>query len=61
MAGQYQTVAVPFIQFGNRRGLTMQQFMENDWLVDLVRRFPAQFEYVPNTEILLLIEPEGQS
>jgi hypothetical protein len=41
---KYETVAIPFKQWGNRQVLTRKQLVEEPWLEDFVKRFPNCFE-----------------
>jgi len=54
---EFETVEVPFVQIGNRRGLTREQVEDNPWLLDFVRAFPASFEPAIDQDALLYIEP----
>ena len=53
----YETVAVPFVTVGNRRGLTALQLAQHNYLRDFVRRFPDSFEPVYALDVILFIEP----
>ena len=55
---RYETVAVPFVMVGNRRGLTCQQLAEHDYLRDFVERFPQSFERDLVFDVWLFVEPE---
>jgi len=55
---EYETVAVPFVTIGNRRGLTAMQIVEHEYLAKLVRMFPDSFEYHPLADVMLFIEPD---
>ena len=57
MADRYESVAIPFVKIGNRRGLTGLQLMQFPWLQEFVDRFPASFEYVPDLDVAIFIEP----
>jgi hypothetical protein len=58
MAERYESVAIPFVKIGNRRGLTGLQLVQEPWLQEFVDRFPASFEYVPNLDAAIFIEPD---
>lgn len=53
-----ESVEVPFVRLGNRRGLTKQQIVEDPALMDFVNRFPCSFELDPTRDCVLFIEPE---
>lgn len=54
MAG---TAEIPFVQIGNRRGLTSQQMVELPWVAEFYRRFSDCFEPC-DMDAVLLIEPK---
>jgi hypothetical protein len=54
---RYETVEVPFLTIGNRRGLTGLQLAEEPWLAEFVDRFKDSFEYLPNMDVAFFIEP----
>lgn len=54
-----ETVEVPFVRVGNRRGLTDEQLTESRYLADFVRRFSQSFEYDAKQSVWLFIEPVG--
>lgn len=54
----YETVTVPFKTFGNRRGLTSFQLVEEPWLSDFVKSFPDCWEYNINQDVALFIEDD---
>jgi len=54
-----ETVEVPFVTIGNRRGLTYQQMMQYPHLRDFYNRFKSSFEVCLNADAVLLIEPEN--
>lgn len=57
-----ESVEVPFVRIGNRRGLTAHQLREYPWLADFYRRFAHCFEPAPtNIDAVLFIEPEDES
>lgn len=58
MSKRYVTAEVPFVNIGNRRGLTGLQLMQDQALADFVKRFPDSFEYASNMDIALFIEPK---
>lgn len=51
-----ETIAVPFVKVGNRRGLTDEQLEEAPWLVAFVKRFSDSFEYDSHQSVWLFIE-----
>jgi hypothetical protein len=53
-----ESVEVPFVKFGDRRGLTMEQVLDQPWLMEFVRAFPDSFEVSPHARAVLFIEPE---
>lgn len=55
----YESVEIPFVNVGNRRGLTGQQIVEQPWLQEFIKRFPCSFEPMFVADILLFIEPGG--
>lgn len=57
---KYISGAVPFVQIGNRRGLTKTQLVERPELAAFVKRFPASFEVSFNLDVVFFIEPEQQ-
>jgi hypothetical protein len=54
---EFETVEVPFVKVGNRRGLMATQLVEFPWLREFVERFPDSFEQAPYFDVLLFIEP----
>jgi hypothetical protein len=52
----YVDVAVPFIVFGNRRGLTDMQMQQQPWVREFFSRFRHCFEYDPYRDVYLFIE-----
>lgn len=56
-----ETVEVPFIKIGNRRGLTHIQLYEDPCLMDFVRSFQHCFEQHPEACVVLFIEPEDRN
>lgn len=55
----FESVAVPFRRFGNRRGFTAQQLHECPVAADFYARFKHCFEDPPNVnfDVVLFIEP----
>ena len=58
MREQPYKVEVPFIKFGDRRGLTRVQVFENDFVCEFVERFRDCFEYDEFLNVYLFIEPD---
>jgi hypothetical protein len=58
MTDRDSTVEVPFVQIGNRRGLTREQLEENPWLLDFYKRFQHCFELHHSMDAVVFIEPE---
>lgn len=56
----YQTLAVPFVNRGNRQVIERRVLCENPWLEDFVRRFPKCFEPDHYTACLVFY-PEGDA
>lgn len=54
----FESVAVPFVTVGNRRGLTRLQLAEYSYLRAFVEKFPASFEVTNAFDVVLFIEPE---
>ncbi len=53
-----ESVPVPFVAIGNRRGFTGQQMMEDAMVRDFYHRFKHCFEPGPwNMDVVLFIEP----
>lgn len=59
MSPKFETVEIPFVKIGNRRGLTGVQLMQYPYLADFVKRFPDSFEHPGNMDVALFIEPES--
>lgn len=55
---KYQDVAIPFVQFGNRRALTDAQIENMPWVRDFFEMFRHCFERNECACVWLLIEPE---
>jgi len=53
----YETVAVPFIAVGNRRGLSRHQIEEVSWLAEFYNMFKDSFEIDCATDTCIFIEP----
>lgn len=52
-----QSVAVPFVQIGNRRALTFEQLASDSELAAFVKRFPDSWERDIAKMAMLFIEP----
>ncbi len=52
------SVAVPFIQLGNKRCLTDKQLCEDEDLNAFVKRFSGSFEYNPTLRVWVFTESE---
>lgn len=57
----FEDAEVPFVQIGNRRGLTAEQIADTPWLADFYRRFKQQFEVAMDVDAVLFIEPHLSS
>ena len=53
---RFESVPVPFIQRGNRRGLSRHQIEEDAFLADFVNRFRSSFEFDPYANFFIFIE-----
>lgn len=51
-----ETVEVPFVVVGNRRGLTAKQVQECEYLGRFLLRHWASFEHDLNRDVYLLVE-----
>jgi hypothetical protein len=52
----FETVEIPFVQVGNRRGLTDRQIAELPWLAEFVARYRDRFEHDPNLNVWIMLE-----
>jgi hypothetical protein len=52
-----ESVEVPFVKIGDRRGLTALQVREMPWLADFIKRFPDSFEPSVTMDVWLFVEP----
>lgn len=60
MSERFESVPVPFVKIGNRRGLTDEQLCENPYLAYFVKSFASSFEYRPDTCVHVFIEPDDK-
>lgn len=54
-----ETVEMPFVKIGNRRGITATQMRELPWVAEFYRRFPDSFEPCYEVDAVLFIEPDA--
>jgi hypothetical protein len=54
---EFKNRAIPFLKFGNRRGLACYQ-LQIPWIREFRDMFPNSFEYDPVNHFHFFIEPE---
>lgn len=52
-----ETVEIPFVTIGNRRGLTSTQLVQHPYIREFYERFRDHFEVDANIDAVLFIEP----
>ncbi len=57
---KFETVAVPFKMMGNRQVLTGLQMVQEPWLADFVKAFPACFEFAVDRDVAIYY-PNGDA